>query len=76
MKIISDKTPLTYKDLHIGDIFEFNSNYYMVTDGRNSINNRYVAIKLSTGIHYNFNDDEVIKLCEATLHIKKICEGK
>lgn len=76
MKIIDDSPLLTYQELYVGDIFEYALNYYMVTDARNPKNNRHNAIKLSTGVHCNFSGDEVVKLCEATLHIKKICGGE
>lgn len=70
MKIITDRTHLTYKDLHIGDVFEYDFNYYIVTDMVNPINNRYKAIRLRTGFHCGLNGEEEVKLCEATLHIK------
>jgi len=71
MNIIINNSPTKYGDLHQGDVFRYNSCYYMKTDDKTGANVVFSkAINLKNGALHIISDEEIVELCNAKLYIE------
>lgn len=72
MEIIKDNPKLKCMDLKIGEVFEYESDFYIKTDQADFLNDEYEAVNLRTGSKIIIKGPEDVILCMAKLHINKI----
>lgn len=61
------KDIVMFSEIKLGEIFEFENDFYMKMEGRSS---EYNAVSIYTGYIYMFSEDEEVTKVKSTLNIE------